>query len=1452
MNKIYKVVWSKVKNCYVVVSEIAKNIITGGVKSAKVGAAPMAKGLALGAAMAFVITGNVWAGTLTENNTVNGVYTIGGIGNQDGLPAGATTDGRWDLGDKKLVINKEAQYGYAVWANNYSFTGADGSVLEIKATEGNKLTYGLGVNGSVNVDSLTIESVSNAIYAAATTNITANNIDISADYKAIHNEPWDGKLNLTANETLRLTGDISNYNNTTNIDATNATQAMIKGDVYSEGGNDRGSNVTIKFGANGSLTGKIVTDSASATTLDLGNGSTWNMTGDSTVTKLTGAGYKVTGDDVLNLKSTLGRSGDVEVGELNIEAQGNGIGVYGDMTVTANEIDIKAGNSAIYTEYPSGKYDTKSNLTINVAESLTVNSTGHGINSGTNSAGNTIVINGEGADVTINAAENAVDSRGINTNIEIDAANVTIKSTNTGEQDANWKGYAVISRGQGSSVEINATGKVDIDSTKNAVYANKGTISVIADTVDIDTTSGAGVRAGTSANDTVRGNGHVVLGDANTSSITIDGQLDYGIIARAADNNANAEKQSSVVVNGESLVIGGEEGSEVWAGVVAASGTDGAYSDPSTTVTLNSQYTEINATKGIYNMSNGVVVANGDLTVNAKESAIVTRGLAETIINKSGENTVKIDGDIEFSKDYDYPESQVKTDAKVDLTLSDADSYLKGNIIVTNSDNVTTNKATYEDISGMSMSISNGATWETDAASFVNNLYVDGGNVSVKNAQKGSVTVGNLAAVEDLTTLASMDEEDKVLNIKVDKVVAGTVSVGTKGDDVKVVLGVEDAGDLGVNVRDGVKALYDVAVLADGTKATVVDEINVDKFDLKASLTAANGKVTTTIQPGDNFVIDSKNVEVNGVVKAEDVKAGDVSLKATAADVEALEAKTAGISRTQYNGTTTGETKVTDDFVVDTAAGKGKVTIGFIGENEMLFTQNDAGQFTFGVNAQTGAMQANGGAEFGYIETDENGKKVYNVEMNKDGVAIKSGMSAAGGAFEVKEDGNVIATNGMTVTTSGNGSLAVVKNTNKDAAGEEIEETMLISKGADGKWSGLAINANTGAAQFTTLNVGNGAFTANATGVAVNGGMTVNGNAVVTGGLNVGTDVVASNGVSLQGTADQVALQGNKITALENASAEQSGKITALEGLTSEQGNKIGALESLTSEQGNKIGALEGLTAEHSDKIGALEDDSKEQAGKITALEGLTSEQGNKITALEGLTSEQGNKITALENAAGEQSGKITALEGLTAEHSDKIGALEGLTAEHSDKIGALEGLTAEHSDKIGALEDDSKEQAGKITALENSDAEQNKAINGLNQRLGKLNGKVNKVGAGAAALAALHPLEYDPDDKLTFSAGVGNYAGETAAALGAFYRPDEKLMFSLGGTMGNGENMVNLGVSIGLDGAKGAPKLSRKELVEKVSTMEAENQAIKAENENIKAEVAELKALVAKLVSKK
>lgn len=117
-------------------------------------------------------------------------------------------------------------------------------------------------------------------------------------------------------------------------------------------------------------------------------------------------------------------------------------------------------------------------------------------------------------------------------------------------------------------------------------------------------------------------------------------------------------------------------------------------------------------------------------------------------------------------------------------------------------------------------------------------------------------------------------------------------------------------------------------------------------------------------------------------------------------------------------------------------------------------------------------------------------------------------------------------------------------------------------------------------------------------------------------------------------------------------------------------------------------------------------------------------------------------------------------------------------------------------------------ESAGNVTIDDVASAAQNdrdhaefrEHFSELDHRVDNLGSRVDKVGAGAAALAALHPMDFDPDDKLTFAAGYGNYKGKNAAAVGAFYRPDEKVMLSVGGTFGNGENMVNAGISFSLD----------------------------------------------------
>ena len=123
------------------------------------------------------------------------------------------------------------------------------------------------------------------------------------------------------------------------------------------------------------------------------------------------------------------------------------------------------------------------------------------------------------------------------------------------------------------------------------------------------------------------------------------------------------------------------------------------------------------------------------------------------------------------------------------------------------------------------------------------------------------------------------------------------------------------------------------------------------------------------------------------------------------------------------------------------------------------------------------------------------------------------------------------------------------------------------------------------------------------------------------------------------------------------------------------------------------------------------------------------------------------------------------------------------------------------------------------ITALDEKVKDNSDRIDHISNQFGSLDNRMRKGLAGAAALAALHPMDFNPDDKLQFSAGVGNYRGETAAALGAFYRPDESVMFSVGGTFGNADNMVNAGITFGLDGTRNRVTRSRtamaKEIVE-------------------------------------
>ena len=108
-----------------------------------------------------------------------------------------------------------------------------------------------------------------------------------------------------------------------------------------------------------------------------------------------------------------------------------------------------------------------------------------------------------------------------------------------------------------------------------------------------------------------------------------------------------------------------------------------------------------------------------------------------------------------------------------------------------------------------------------------------------------------------------------------------------------------------------------------------------------------------------------------------------------------------------------------------------------------------------------------------------------------------------------------------------------------------------------------------------------------------------------------------------------------------------------------------------------------------------------------------------------------------------------------------------------------------------------------------------------LGSAVNKLGDRIERVGAGAAALAALHPLDFDPDNKLDFAAGFGNYRGASAVAVGAFYRPSENVMFSVGGAFGGGEDMVNAGVSFKVGAGSGSATTSRTAMAKSLKSMQ-------------------------------
>ena len=698
--------------------------------------------------------------------------------------------------------------------------------------------------------------------------------------------------------------------------------------------------------------------------------------------------------------------------------------------------------------------------------------------------------------------------------------------------------------------------------------------------------------------------------------------------------------------------------------------------------------------------------------------------------------------------------------------------------------------------------------------------------ITTTGAKLGQVTI---AADGKISGVAAGEADTDAVNVSQLNAVKETANKGwnlsTNGGEASKVAPdatVDFSGDKNISVSH------------DGTKVQVELNKNIDvnyvqtnalnaKYNLSVGTMAENGIMPFLVNSTGAFYAANNNFSVDkyGKVIATAGEIGNVVLQ---------------------NGVYTGNSALRD----------GELYVGDASGNYSQITPKSAklGQVTIdekgnmaGVNSiQTNALNAKYNLSVGTMA--ENGIMPFLVNST-------GAFYAANNNFSVDKYGKVIATAGeignvvlQNGVYTGNSALRDGELYVGDASGNYSQITTTGAKlgqvtiAADGKISGVAA----GEADTDAVNVGQ-------LKEAVQAGNTDThikpGEYGVGADNKVNMDVVDKNGNKVDtvtikdvAKASDVGNVNNIASDIKNQDGSHTTVVEAVNNLNNKLDNKVGDLNYVEGGKGNYVTNGENTTT----SIGKLDQALKDVADTANQGWNLSTNGGEASKVAPGKTvdfsgdknisvSHDGTKVQVELNEAIDVK---TVTTGNTVMNSDgvKVGADVSLNqnglnvgkdvsvtatavtagktsiSDEGVKVGdktyiSADGLNAngQHITNVKAGEADT--DAVNYGQLKNTnqriDGVENQVISNSN-RINQLGNRVNKVGAGAAALAALHPMDFDPDDKLTFSAGYGNYGGENAAAIGAYYRPDEKVMFSVAGTVGNGENMVNAGVSFALD----------------------------------------------------
>ena len=315
-----------------------------------------------------------------------------------------------------------------------------------------------------------------------------------------------------------------------------------------------------------------------------------------------------------------------------------------------------------------------------------------------------------------------------------------------------------------------------------------------------------------------------------------------------------------------------------------------------------------------------------------------------------------------------------------------------------------------------------------------------------------------------------------------------------------------------------------------------------------------------------------------------------------------------------------------------------------------------------------------------------------------------------------------------------------------------------------------------------------------------------------TWGIAIGTRATASDvrSLALGHQAKSTGYKANAIGADATANGNHANAIGSSATATGDHAQAFGAGAQATGVRTNVFGSDAAATADYSIAIG-------NKANASTA---------NSIALGADSTTRSTTNVTSA-TVAGHTYGGFAGTSPVGSVSVGKAGQERQIHNVAAGKISA-DSTDAVNGSQLYSVANDLQTQINNSTP-----GQINNNITNLNNRVGNVEKRVNKVGAGSAALAALHPLDFNPDDKWTIAAGYGHYHNANSAALGAFYRPNEDTMFSVGGTVGTGESQLNAGVSIRL-GKRSPESRSRVAMGREIAELNARLQDMENKYNNL------------------